>query len=100
MLVGLANERFTVNTERVQRFRTKLLDLISVSAAQMGDDGQQKAGKGRTKPAGWEDEATRRERKRAEGLAKQKALLEARSAAQASGALDEAGDEQIAAVFE
>ncbi|GAD97879.1 COG1590 daomin protein [Paecilomyces variotii No. 5] len=95
MLVGLANERFTVNIERVQRFRTKLLDLISVS-----DDAHRNGGKGRTKPVGWEDEATRRERKRAEGLARQKALLEARGKAGADNALHEAGDEQNAVVFE
>ncbi|KAJ9253431.1 hypothetical protein DTO207G8_4164 [Paecilomyces variotii] len=97
MLVELANERFGVNTERVERFRTKLLDLVSVS---MGDDSLSKGGKGRAKPAGWEDEATRRERKRAEGLARQKALLEAKGVARGNDGLDQAGDEEIATVFE
>ncbi|KAJ9298916.1 hypothetical protein DTO271G3_3158 [Paecilomyces variotii] len=97
MLVELANERFSVNTERVERFRTKLLDLVSVST---GDDSLSKGGKGRAKPAGWEDEATRRERKRAEGLARQKALLEAKGVARGNDGLDQAGDEEIATVFE
>lgn len=99
MLVELANERFSVNTERVERFRTKLLDLFSLDEAQ--DGSQSKGGKGRGKPAGWEDEATRKERKRAEGLARQKALLDARDEGKGSGGeKGGSGEEEIGAVFE
>lgn len=57
MLVAISNERFRVNTERKERFRTLLLDLCSRSQE-----------KGRGKKAGWENAEARRERKRAEGL--------------------------------
>ncbi|KAH8695067.1 methyltransferase TYW3-domain-containing protein [Talaromyces proteolyticus] len=61
MLVALANERFVVNTERVERFRTRLLDLYT-SASSPTTSGRTK------KPPGWEDPQVRREKKKAEGL--------------------------------
>lgn len=64
MLVAISNERFGVNTERKERFRTQLLDLCSKS---------QEKGKG--KKAGWEDAEARRERKRAAGLKRREEML-------------------------
>ncbi|OJD35207.1 trna wybutosine-synthesizing protein [Diplodia corticola] len=64
-LVELANERFSVNTERIARFRAQLLAQF------------QKAGEGKKGHAGWEDAATRRERKRAEGLENQRQKAQA-----------------------
>lgn len=67
VLVALANERFTVNTERVERFRTRLLELCSGSPTTITT--QRHKGK---KPPDWEDPQARRERKRAEGLQRKK----------------------------
>lgn len=62
MLVDISNERFDVNTQRKERFRTLLLDMCS------RDSGG--------KPAGWEDPGERKERKRAEGLRRQREMQE------------------------
>ncbi|KAK5807376.1 hypothetical protein VI817_001634 [Penicillium citrinum] len=62
MLIAMSNERFKVNSERRDRFRTTLLQACSGS------------GKAKGKPDGWEDPVARRERKRAEGLARKKLL--------------------------
>ncbi|KAL0260329.1 hypothetical protein SLS55_004015 [Diplodia seriata] len=62
-LVELANERFSVNTERIARFRAHLL-------AQFQKTGE--PAKGKKGQASWEDAAARRERKRAEGLENQR----------------------------
>lgn len=87
MLVGIANERFEVNAERVERFRTKLMELISVpQVAEFGSKGKGK-GKVKSRPAGWEDPEARRERKRAEGL-RRKEELEARRHDEEIGAGD------------
>ncbi|KAL9131141.1 MAG: hypothetical protein Q9217_000842 [Psora testacea] len=51
-LLDIANERFKINAERTQRFEEEVF----------GRNGQQ---------SGWEDPATRRARKKAEGLARQ-----------------------------
>lgn len=72
MLVALANERFIVNTERVDRFRTRLLELCSgplSSSPTTTITTQRHKGK---KPPDWEDPQARRERKRAEGLKRKK----------------------------
>ncbi|PYH97678.1 DUF207 domain protein [Aspergillus ellipticus CBS 707.79] len=66
MLVAISNERFSVNSERKERFRTNLLTLCSTSRA------HGTKAKGKAKPPGWEDPETRRERMRAEGLLKKK----------------------------
>lgn len=68
MLVAISNERFSINTERKERFRLGLLELCS-----SGQTGGSKA-KGKPKPPGWEDPEKRRERKRAEGLMRKKVL--------------------------
>ncbi|KAH7064996.1 methyltransferase TYW3-domain-containing protein [Macrophomina phaseolina] len=61
-LVELANERFAVNTERIERFRAHLVAQFR----QPGED--TKPSMGKKGYPGWEDAAARRERKRAEGL--------------------------------
>ncbi|KAJ5720018.1 hypothetical protein N7493_006896 [Penicillium malachiteum] len=66
MLIAMSNERFSVNVERRERFRVGLLDACT--------PGQ--TGKGKGKPADWEDPAVRRERKKMEGLMRKK-LIEA-----------------------
>lgn len=68
MLIAISNERFSVNTERKERFRKSLLDLYSA------DQSQGPKAKGKSKPPGWEDPEKRRERKRAEGLMRKKLL--------------------------
>ncbi|KAJ5825255.1 hypothetical protein N7474_002393 [Penicillium riverlandense] len=65
MLVAMSNERFGVNSERRERFRGALISAFS------GED----ANKGK-KAAQWEDPDVRKERKRAEGLARKKFLEE------------------------
>lgn len=67
MLVAMSNERFTINAERRERFRSTLLALCI-------------QGKTKSKPD-WEDPVERKERKRAEGLARKK-LLGSQKAAQ------------------
>lgn len=66
MLVAISNERFSINTERKERFRKNLLGLCS---ANRGPKTNKK-----TKPPGWEDAQTRRERMKAEGLMRKKLL--------------------------
>jgi tRNA wybutosine-synthesizing protein 3 len=63
MLVDIAHERFKTNTQRVDRFRTKLMELQSSSS----------------KPQGWEDPDVRRARKRMEGLQRKKDMEAANS---------------------
>ncbi|KAJ5376905.1 hypothetical protein N7509_013791 [Penicillium cosmopolitanum] len=60
MLIAMSDERFKVNSERRERFRATLLEAWK--------------GKGKSKPEDWEDPVARRERKRAEGLARKKLL--------------------------
>ncbi|KAI9044919.1 tRNA wybutosine-synthesizing 3 family protein [Aspergillus affinis] len=65
MLVAMSNERFEVNTERKERFRSSMLDLCGAKT------------KGKAKSsADWEDPEKRRQRKRAEGLLRKKQLEE------------------------
>lgn len=78
MLVAMSNDRFKINTERRERFRSSLLSLCS-------PDGQGQKGKSKNKDD-WEDPAARKERKRAEGLARKK-LVESQKATQ-SGVQD------------
>lgn len=68
MLVAISNERFLVNAERKERFRTNLLKLCSTEQL-CGPKTRSKA-----KHEGWEDPAARRERKRTEGLMRKKFL--------------------------
>lgn len=57
ILVGMANERFLANRERIARFEQDLFDKTSSGES-------------------WEDGDSRRERKRREGLARREALME------------------------
>lgn len=68
MLVNISNERFSVNTERKERFKSTVVDGFSVDS-NSGSSGS----KGKTRP-GWEDPEKRKERKRAEGLMRKKML--------------------------
>jgi tRNA wybutosine-synthesizing protein 3 len=61
-LVEQANHRFIENTKRIERFRSLLKKLSSEDSSAVKKKGQE-GGK-------WEDPQVRRERKRAEGLAK------------------------------
>lgn len=65
MLIALANERFEVNKERVERFRSRLLDLCKTTPNPAN------RGTHRKKPSDWEDPQTRKDRKRLEGLKRQ-----------------------------
>jgi tRNA wybutosine-synthesizing protein 3 len=67
MLVAAANERFKTNSERMDRFKAKLLELCLRCPPDRSARG-----------AGWEDPSARKARKREEGLQKWKHALEAR----------------------
>ncbi|KAI1379195.1 methyltransferase TYW3-domain-containing protein [Hypoxylon crocopeplum] len=56
-LIRIANERFSENKKRIDRFRAALTETTRPPPPKKGDDG-----------LGWEDAQARRERKRAEGL--------------------------------
>ena len=73
MLVCIANERFKINGERIARFRTQLLESYHASASEPGASAPD-----------WEDADVRKQRKRAEGLARQRALQAASSEGKAS----------------
>ncbi|RAH42695.1 tRNA wybutosine-synthesizing 3 family protein [Aspergillus brunneoviolaceus CBS 621.78] len=64
MLIAISNERFVVNSERKERFRSSLVEMCSA------DHAPGAKAKGKARPVGWEDPAARRERMRAEGLRK------------------------------
>lgn len=66
-LVCIANERFKINLERIARFRTQLLDSYQPALISGPTD------------SNWEDTDVRKQRKRAEGLARQQALQAAKS---------------------
>ncbi|KAF1940681.1 hypothetical protein EJ02DRAFT_379380 [Clathrospora elynae] len=63
-LVGIANQRFKINTDRIDRFRNALLEIYQpVTSITTGS----------SKPD-WEDADVRKQRKREEGLARQQAM--------------------------
>ena len=66
-LVCIANERFKINLERIARFRTQLLGSCQPASISGLPD------------SNWEDADVRKQRKRAEGLARQQALQTAKS---------------------
>ena len=66
-LVCIANERFKINLERIARFRTQLLGSYQPASISGLPD------------SNWEDADVRKQRKRAEGLARQQALQTAKS---------------------
>lgn len=74
MFVALANERFKVNSERIERFRVKLMELY-----------QRFLRGSSSRKAGWEDPEARRERKRAEGLQKKAQAAQKNSHEQKEG---------------
>ncbi|KAL4977868.1 methyltransferase TYW3-domain-containing protein [Aspergillus desertorum] len=88
MLVTMSNERFLVNSERKERFRTTLLNNCSSESP----NGANTKGKAKS---GWENPQKRRERMRAEGLARKKLLESQATATQANSQdtvhADEAG---------
>lgn len=68
-LVCIANERFKINVERIARFRAQLLESYQPTPASTS---------GVSKPD-WENADVRKQRKREEGLARQRALQAAAS---------------------
>ncbi|KAL4989473.1 methyltransferase TYW3-domain-containing protein [Aspergillus falconensis] len=78
MLVTMSEERFSVNSERKERFRMALLNNCSLESPTGANP------KGETKP-GWEDPQKRRERMRAEGMARKKLLESQATATQTNG---------------
>ncbi|OCL15452.1 hypothetical protein AOQ84DRAFT_278933 [Glonium stellatum] len=69
MLVGIANERFRVNTERIERFRSTLLSQFKSPRTSVAEFPSIKPAK-----AGYEDPDARRQRKKMEGLSRQQAM--------------------------
>ncbi|CAI7613311.1 unnamed protein product [Penicillium manginii] len=81
MLIAMSDERFKVNSERRERFRATLLEAWK--------------GKGKSRSEDWEDPVARRERKRAEGLARKKLLESQRMQdSGAEGEVESAGQGQ------
>ncbi|PLB49207.1 hypothetical protein P170DRAFT_357817 [Aspergillus steynii IBT 23096] len=81
MLVAMSNERFSVNTERKERFRSSMLDLCAAAHSR----GAKTKGKAKGS-ADWEDPEKRRERKKAEGLWRKKQLEEQKKKEEQEGA--------------
>jgi tRNA wybutosine-synthesizing protein 3 len=92
MLVALANERFTANTERVERFRQRLLELTSATSSSSSAS----TSTGKKKPPDWEHPQTRRERMRAEGMRRKE---EAALMKETSRTQEDDGDTQIGLDF-
>jgi tRNA wybutosine-synthesizing protein 3 len=76
LLIDIANERFKVNADRIERFRQAVLSAYAVPKA--GFTGVE-----------YEDAATRKARKRAEGLVRQQAV-------RAQKSMDVAGETDVA----
>jgi tRNA wybutosine-synthesizing protein 3 len=68
-LVCIANERFKINMERIARFRTRFLESYQPTPTLSSDS---------SRPV-WEDADARKQRKREEGLARQRILQVASS---------------------
>ncbi|PVH98368.1 hypothetical protein DM02DRAFT_657403 [Periconia macrospinosa] len=73
-LVAIANERFNINSERIRRFQTSLLEQYAPLSNPNA----------KTTNLEWEDAETRKQRKREEGLARQRALKEEKDASRTS----------------
>lgn len=71
-LVEQANARFVENTKRIKRFQTLLKKLSTEDAVELRKKGQE--------GEEWEDPQIRRERKRAEGLARSQQMKGSRAA--------------------
>ncbi|OCK79760.1 hypothetical protein K432DRAFT_435162 [Lepidopterella palustris CBS 459.81] len=94
-LVGLANERFNINTERVQRFRTALLGLsnsVPVEPAQAADQACARS------PS--DSYEIRRQRKRMEGLDRRQAMRTENPTSRGSEASNTFLDVSIDGIFE
>ncbi|KAF2083206.1 hypothetical protein K490DRAFT_70042 [Saccharata proteae CBS 121410] len=78
-LVDLANSRFVVNAERIERFRSDLNKQQLRS--EMGVNGMHP--RSNSAKSDWEDPAIRRARKRAEGLKHQRSIADKKSNANA-----------------
>jgi tRNA wybutosine-synthesizing protein 3 len=89
-LISIANDRFRVNTERIARFRTALMDAFRSSDFSVG---------GSTK-TDWEDAEARRRRKREEGLARQQALHSNGSTSHTAFRSSEVSVETIDGIFD
>ncbi|KAF2199359.1 hypothetical protein GQ43DRAFT_376430 [Delitschia confertaspora ATCC 74209] len=71
LLVNIANERFNVNTERISRFHSSLMELQKHSITHQGP----RSHKSLNSPkSDWEDLEVRRQRKKEEGLLRKRAL--------------------------
>lgn len=69
LLVQIANERFAENRKRIDRFHTAFEGALQSPRPRQNPDGEE-----------WEDPKARRQRKRAEGLRKQRSQLAKESA--------------------
>ncbi|KAH7398909.1 methyltransferase TYW3-domain-containing protein [Phaeosphaeria sp. MPI-PUGE-AT-0046c] len=88
-LVAIANDRFRINTERIARFRKALLDAFRPSAVARA-----------SQTPDWEDADVRKQRKREEGLARQRALQIAQSRSDGSVQADQAGESSVDDLFQ
>jgi tRNA wybutosine-synthesizing protein 3 len=97
-LVGIANERFQVNSERISRFRMSLLSQYNQRSSVDGLEGSSAS---KSNKPEWEDSEARKRRKRKEGLARQK-QLQTRSPTATSAYVSEAeeGNDQLGAAFD
>lgn len=77
-LMKIANERFSENARRIERFRRLLVDAFGMA----GQDGKRAGAARRVGEGGgaWEDAVVRRERKRLEGLARAEEMRRAKLA--------------------
>ncbi|PGH13206.1 hypothetical protein AJ79_03763 [Helicocarpus griseus UAMH5409] len=80
-LLAAANERFKTNSERRERFWTKLQENC------LGDVGS-------SRRVGWEDPEARRLRKREEGLRRSRAAMEAKAARGRADEIDDVMDDE------
>jgi tRNA wybutosine-synthesizing protein 3 len=87
-LVAIANDRFRINTERIARFRKALMDAFSPSAVGEG-----------SKNPDWEDAEVRKQRKRDEGLARQRALQLEQSRSGGNAQAEQPDDDSVGDVF-
>ncbi|KAF5982566.1 DUF207 domain-containing protein [Fusarium bulbicola] len=86
-LVQIANERFTENKKRIQRFQNAFRDAVAAPVPRLNPEGQE-----------WEDAVARRERKRAEGLRK-KAELKAKQETEPESDRANSGKEEDAGLL-
>lgn len=82
-LLEISNERFGENEKRIARFR----ELLNKLSNEETDEGKRKGQEGEE----WEDAGTRKERKKAEGLAKSQQLAKSTEPLQDTGDLLDLG---------